>query len=146
MTSLTAYLTVTALPLPVPGLSPADATDVPRLGQVYPLIPGKNTLGRLAPPDSTIFLPWLHVSRRQALIELFSPGSWEIEDLQSRNGTLVNDQRLEPNVLHPLNDGDRIIIPALWGIEFRFSFAPPPPPPEERRLTYEEFLEMDEFR
>jgi len=94
------------------------------MGQVFTLLPARNVLGRGADPDITIVLPWTHVSRRQALIEFFSPGTWEIEDLTSRNGTYVNGQKLQPRTLVPLNEGDRINVttPGAGTVEFLFTF------------------------
>lgn len=47
------------------------------------------------------------VSRLHARLEAGGEGVW-IQDLNSRNGTLVNGEKLSPNETVPLNDGDRI--------------------------------------
>ncbi len=66
------------------------------------------TLGRGA--ANTIVLPETYVSAEHALITLRN-GQWWLEDRDSRNGTLVNDFRIdEPTVL---SDGDVIGIGRL---------------------------------
>jgi serine/threonine protein kinase len=47
------------------------------------------------------------VSRRHAQL-WFEGGRWYLGDMQSANGTLVNNMRLQPNQAAPLNDGDVI--------------------------------------
>lgn len=52
-----------------------------------------------------------NVSRRHARIMRSGNGEYAIEDLGSMNGTFVNrGARLAPNQLHPLADGDEIIV------------------------------------
>ena len=124
---MNAYLVLVAIPKPgsVVPLLPAGAT-APPVGRVYPLGAGKNLIGRHQPPhfvSATIDLPWLHVSRRHAQIAPDGVGVWEIEDLQSRNGTCVNGQVVRPATKVPLSDGDRIgICPMVADIEFHFCF------------------------
>ena len=115
----TAYLVLVSAPPSSStfGLVP-NTVHVPVVGQSWTLLPGKNLVGRELGPDVTVVLPWTYVSRRHAQIELFAQGMWEIED-QSRNGTEVNGQKLQPNALSPLNDGDRIRI---GDIELVFCF------------------------
>jgi len=48
------------------------------------------------------------VSRRHALLERDPQGVWSIVDLGSRNGTLVNGERVTDR--HSLSDGDRISV------------------------------------
>ena len=77
--------------------------------QLVPLAPGDNVIGRA--PDGLIMLPSSKVSRRHARI-VVSPERVVLEDLGSRNGTYVGDQRIESAV--ELKNGDRIGIgPAL---------------------------------
>ncbi|MBT8495232.1 MAG: GGDEF domain-containing protein [Deltaproteobacteria bacterium] len=45
------------------------------------------------------------VSRRHAVIRSTSRGGWEVEDLDSTNGTFVNEQRVKAQ---PLFDGDQV--------------------------------------
>jgi hypothetical protein len=61
------------------------------------------------------------VSHLHALLLAQDDGGWSIVDLDSANGTLVND---EPNPLHanvprPLSDGDRVYIGAWTRITLR---------------------------
>ena len=66
---------------------------------------GEHVLGR--DPDVEIFLNSPGVSRRHALIRI-SAGAATIEDLGSKNGTLVGDQRVDG--IRPLGDGDIIAV------------------------------------
>lgn len=72
----------------------------------------KITLGRS--PDNNIVIPDSKVSRRHALIECEGDTYW-IDDLESRNGTRVNGNRITERV--GLEDGDVIDIGAT-----RFTF------------------------
>lgn len=49
----------------------------------------------------------MSVSRKHARI-FCSRGVYRITDLDSTNGTFLNDQELKPNTTHPLKDGDRL--------------------------------------
>ncbi len=64
------------------------------------------TIGRLPGNDWVLPNPW--VSSRHATI-VYANGLFQIEDT-SRNGTLVNDVRLDRGTRHPLKSGDRIRI------------------------------------
>ena len=66
---------------------------------------GEHVLGR--DPDVEIFLNMPGVSRRHAVIRV-SAGRASIEDLGSKNGTFVGDQRVDG--LRSLGDGDIIRI------------------------------------
>lgn len=61
------------------------------------------------------------VSHLHALLIAQADGSWSIVDLDSANGTLVNDEQnpLRPNVPRPLADGDRVYIGAWTRITLR---------------------------
>jgi hypothetical protein len=61
------------------------------------------------------------VSHLHALLLAQDDGSWSIVDLDSANGTLVNDDPnpLRPNVPTPLADGDRVYIGAWTRITLR---------------------------
>jgi hypothetical protein len=141
--SATAFVTLIAAPPSAGAFLQPNTTTVPRVGQTFPLVPGKNLLGRGA--GATIVLPWMFVSRQHAVIEFFLLGSWEIEDLQSRNGTFVNGQRLSAQTLAVLNEGDHICLagPGSGAFEFLFTFQPVPQLTREEE--YERFLEMDDF-
>jgi pSer/pThr/pTyr-binding forkhead associated (FHA) protein len=70
------------------------------------------TIGRSAECEVAIDVP--AVSRRHAAISIEN-GRFYIEDLQSRNGTFLNDQRILQR--SPLHDGDQVLI---CDQEFRF--------------------------
>src|SRR5215469_10496473 len=63
------------------------------------------TIGRTNGND--LIISGRTVSRRHARL-WFDGGRWFLEDMQSANGTLVNNMRLHPNQAVPLNDGDII--------------------------------------
>jgi len=68
-----------------------------------PLEEGENVLGR--DPAAGVFIDHTSVSRRHARVVISGEGAI-IEDLQSKNGTLVRGQRAEgPS---PIADGDKI--------------------------------------
>jgi hypothetical protein len=52
------------------------------------------------------------VSRRHAELS-FNGQQWQIKDLNSTNGSAVNDQHLGPNVLQPLSNGEQIRLGKL---------------------------------
>jgi hypothetical protein len=70
-----------------------------------PLEVGENLIGR--DPASTICLDATGVSRRHARIVVGSNGA-KLEDLESKNGTIVNDDVVIGSVV--LHDGDRIHV------------------------------------
>lgn len=61
------------------------------------------------------------MSHLHALLLAQADGSWSIVDLDSANGTLVNDEPnpLRPNMPRPLADGDRVYIGAWTRITLR---------------------------
>ncbi|MBD3319875.1 MAG: FHA domain-containing protein [Chitinivibrionales bacterium] len=63
------------------------------------------TIGRL--PENTIAIVNMGVSRRHARIEREATGNYTITDLNSLNGTLVNNTRVTKG---PLSVGDKILI------------------------------------
>ena len=73
--------------------------------QDFILAPGENIIGRSG--DAAVRIRSDDVSRHHARV-IISPNGARIEDLGSRNGTIVGGERIE----HPrdLNDGDEIII------------------------------------
>lgn len=84
------------------------------VGAVYPVGHG-TVLGRAA--DVTIHVESDEVSRKHARI-VEGAGGWTLEDLQSRNGTFLNGERVtKPAVL---GDGDKIELGS--GIVLRFAF------------------------
>jgi signal transduction histidine kinase/pSer/pThr/pTyr-binding forkhead associated (FHA) protein/ActR/RegA family two-component response regulator len=65
---------------------------------------GVTSIGRS--PRNTISLPEPGVSRSHAQL-MRSEDRWILQDLQSRNGTFVNDQRIN---IHTLQHGDRVRV------------------------------------
>ncbi|MCI0342476.1 MAG: ATP-binding protein [Planctomycetales bacterium] len=59
-------------------------------GRVFPLGPGPATIGRS--PDCEVILRDVFVSARHARVEERGPGAFAVVDLQSQNGTFVNDR------------------------------------------------------
>ncbi len=73
-----------------------------------PLSPTKVlTIGRA--PDATLCISHLAVSQRHAEIT-YANGCYLLRDLGSRNGTFLNDNRLEPYSVLIINPGDQIRI------------------------------------
>ncbi len=87
---------------------PLQMPELPSLvdaaGNVYPLRPGVNTVGRL---NADVLLSDPSVSRSHARI-IVQNGAITIEDVGSTNGTFVNGQKLTPQVPVPLVDGAEI--------------------------------------
>ena len=65
------------------------------------------TIGR--EPDATLYINHQIVSRRHAMIT-YSNGCYLLRDLGSRNGTFLNNRRLEPYSVHILQPDDKIRI------------------------------------
>jgi pSer/pThr/pTyr-binding forkhead associated (FHA) protein len=70
-----------------------------------PLLPGENVIGRAS--DALISVASLKVSRRHARI-VVEGGRAVIEDLGSRNGTYVDERRIEGPV--ELRGGEHITV------------------------------------
>ncbi|HEX4412402.1 MAG TPA: SpoIIE family protein phosphatase [Lacipirellulaceae bacterium] len=87
-------------------------------GVRFELDADRSVIGRSADCEVPLDVP--AVSRRHAVI-LRDSGRYFIEDLQSRNGTFLNDNRLTERA--PLGEGDRLII---CDQEFRFYTAQTP--------------------
>lgn len=71
---------------------------------IYPLKIGVNTVGRL--PDNDVVLEAPYVSRRHCAILVHLGTGCELHDIASKNGTLVNGQRMAGPT--PLHNGDEI--------------------------------------
>ena len=69
--------------------------------------PGEYIIGR--DPRNHIPIPDIYASRRHARI-FHKNGEWYIEDLDSKNGTLLNDTQLKGRGAVKLSDGMEIII------------------------------------
>ncbi len=81
-------------------------------GSRFELDGDRSIIGRSADCEVPLDVP--AVSRRHAAI-LRERGRYFIEDLQSRNGTFLNDKRLTDRT--PLDEGDQLLI---CDQEFRF--------------------------
>lgn len=70
------------------------------------------TIGRA--PSNDISVPEHHVSRQHAVIK-YRDGIFLLSDLESANGTFVNDEQLPPSREYPLAHGDviRLHVPTL---------------------------------
>jgi len=111
--------------------------DGPGAGKIFSLTAGQFVVGRQ--PDAGVLLSEdRYASARHCQISI-TPGQALLEDLGSRNGTLLNDQRLEPKQPVPLSPADRIQV-GITVLEFRF--LPPPSqaevePPSEKEQANE---------
>jgi serine/threonine protein kinase len=74
-------------------------------GRAYLFHQDVTTIGRTNGND--LIISGRTVSRRHARF-WFDANRWYIADMQSANGTLVNNLRIQPNQAVPLNDGDII--------------------------------------
>lgn len=115
---------------PIPGLSrltPDQAylavQNGPRSRQEFSLAASRIVVGRNDPPHLTVDLDLSAcelgnppmVSRRHALLQ-WNQGTLEVIDLGSRNGTFVNDQRLDPLPNQPYSAP----VPLQRGSRLRF--------------------------
>lgn len=102
------------------GQPPTDGAGAPRgwlVGAIaeLALAPGENILGREG--GGVIILRSTAVSRRHARIRVDGSGA-VLEDLGSKNGTFVNDRRIEGPT--PVRDGDQV---RLGSVLFTFRAA-----------------------
>jgi len=75
------------------------------------------TIGR--EPDATLFIDHHIVSRRHAMIT-YANGCYLLRDLGSRNGTFLNDKRLDPFSVHILQPHDKIRIGTAMSYSLQF--------------------------
>lgn len=87
---------------------PRAGARIVALGRVHRLAAGENVIGR--DDACAVVLDFTGVSRRHAKITV-ADGVSTLEDLGSKNGTWINDQRVTAPV--SLADGDRIRLGAL---------------------------------
>jgi adenylate cyclase len=84
-------------------------------------------IGRL--PECDLCFPFSEISRQHSRIYRNAQGHWQIEDLGSTNGTILNQQEL--NRVHPLTSRDVIqvgnVFLAVYILESRRSQPPKPP-------------------
>jgi len=71
---------------------------------VYPLKTGLNTIGRL--PDNDVIVEDGYVSRRHCAVLVHADDRCELHDVASKNGTLLNGQKIEGPT--NLKSGDEI--------------------------------------
>ena len=110
-------------------------------GQILPLVGNTIVLGRN--PDCGIVLEVSAVSRQHAQIHRID-NQFYVEDLNSRNGTFVNDRPVEGKRL--LRENDRVQI---CDMVFAFHHGPPggdPPEPEARDTGEMSALLVDDGR
>lgn len=109
-----------------------------RSGDVIELEPGEWIIGKAE--DAAVSLPDSGVSRRHAKIIRSRDGTVVLLDLESTNGTYVNDQRIETS---PLREGARIGIGPDTELTFSMrrpaAAAPAPKPEISNPLTKREF-------
>lgn len=74
--------------------------------QIYPLHAGVNTIGRMV--DNDVVLRDECISRRHCAIVVHHNWQCELYDIASKNGTFLNNQRIERPT--PLRSGDRITL------------------------------------
>src|SRR5690242_8908903 len=63
------------------------------------------------------------ISSRHAEIQLMPNGRYQVVDVGSTNGTMVNGVKLNAGVPQPLNAGDVILLGGSGGIELRFELT-----------------------
>jgi diguanylate cyclase (GGDEF)-like protein len=84
---------------------------------LFPLDADELTIGREG--GCQIQLEDGSVSRQHCRLVRTADGSFQIEDLGSRNGTFVNGQRLDRSV--PLHDGDKIQLSSTTILKFTYA-------------------------
>ncbi len=71
------------------------------------LEPGEYILGRY--PSNDIVVPDPYVSRRHARV-FYKDGEWYIEDLDSTNGTIVNNEDIKGKGPYKIEDNTEIVV------------------------------------
>jgi adenylate cyclase len=95
-------------------------------GDSIPLMKEKLLVGRRE-SSCDICLDFPNVSAHHCELEMVN-GYWHVHDLNSRNGTKVNGERVVERFLQP---GDTLVI-AKHRFEVHYTPDPSQPPPEER--------------
>lgn len=80
-------------------------------GKMFKIKPGYNSLGRLESNHITISDPKNSVGRSHAMIDYRMDGAIVLNDLDSKNGTYINELRVEKSTV--LKDGD-VVHFGLW--------------------------------
>ena len=60
--------------------------------------------------DNDVVIPEYSISQMHCAFSMRPDGLLQVVDLESHNGTLVNDQRLKPGVYHVIEDQDEIVL------------------------------------
>ncbi|HEX7733874.1 MAG TPA: FHA domain-containing serine/threonine-protein kinase [Ktedonobacteraceae bacterium] len=90
-----------------PILARFQVQNGPLAGRSFRFHQDLTTIGRTNGND--LIISGRTVSRRHAKLWFDAPsGRWYLADIQSANGTFVNNGRLQPNQAVPLNDGDTL--------------------------------------
>ena len=92
-----------AMLVPLPAQAPPDLQSA--LKDTYLSQTRVTSIGRME--GSTIAINHSSVSRRHAEIS-YARGQYLLRDLKSTNGTFVNNQRLGPEEIRPLKNGDNV--------------------------------------
>ncbi|WP_437191166.1 FHA domain-containing protein [Planctomicrobium sp. SH527] len=94
-------------------------------GDPIPLLQPKLLIGRRSNCDIVLTFP--NISSQHCELELVD-GYWQVRDMGSRNGVLVNGERVNTRFLHP---GDNLAIAkSLYKIQYEPSGDAPPPAEE----------------
>jgi type II secretory ATPase GspE/PulE/Tfp pilus assembly ATPase PilB-like protein len=96
---------------------------------------GTITIGR--GPENTIPLLDERASRRHCIIELDQQNCWIVRDLNSRNGTKVNEEKVQAAILKP---GD---VLKVGSHEFLIEGERPTPPPELQSMDFSVNASLD---
>ncbi|MCA9104085.1 MAG: FHA domain-containing protein [Planctomycetales bacterium] len=91
---------------------------------------------------NTIRLRDTEVSRRHGELRRTSAGQWALVDLQSSNGTFIEQQRIEN---HALRSGDRIRIGKTWMLFTQAEEQTSPPIPQVDIVSTNEAVEMSQI-
>jgi two-component system, cell cycle response regulator len=102
--------------LPVRDRACLTLVSGPNAGAIHSLLVDVNVIGR--GKECSIRVDDPGISRTHARVVRHASGSYMIEDLDSRNGTLINGQRI---ARQSLSDGDRVGVGPTT--EFRFGFT-----------------------
>lgn len=92
---------------------PDDPMPTDLRERIFPVEQDRSVIGRRVngrEPQQEIALDDPGVSRRHAQVKRQPDGSLALLDLGSTNGTKINGIAIEPNILVPLKDGDRITL------------------------------------
>ncbi len=103
-TEVLSAIGVTGVP-PYSGAAELVVTSGHRSGMRFELMGDRVTVGRH--PDSDVFLDDITVSRRHVLLEL-APAGHVLRDVGSLNGTYVNGNRIDGEVI--LHGGDELQV------------------------------------